>query len=55
MTNDEFIEEILIEAYKHDMGREVIHRAEKKMKSGMERFNSFLAAFNEIKEEEGWE
>jgi hypothetical protein len=55
MTNDEFIEEILIEAYKYGMGREVIHRAEKKMKSGMERFDSFLTSFKEVKEEEGWE
>jgi hypothetical protein len=55
MTNDEFIEEILIEAYKHGMGREVIHRAEKKMKAGTERFDSFLAALKEVKEEEGWE
>jgi hypothetical protein len=55
MTNDEFIEEILIEAYKHGMGKEVIYRADRMMKEGMERFNAFSKAFKEVKEEEGWE
>ena len=55
MSNDEYIEEMLVEAYKHGMGKEVISLASKKMKEGLNRFDAFFWAYMEVKEEEGWE
>ena len=55
MTNDEYIEEMLVEAYKHGMGGEVISRASKKMQAGMCRIDAFYVSYREVKDEEGWE
>ena len=55
MTNDEYVEELLVEAHKNECGLRVMTRAESLMREGMDRTDAFVKEYTEIKKMEGWE